>query len=82
LNVPVKPYAAHLKIVAMERAVLGWLDFDGRWLARFRRWLDGQPDRSSSELPLHDKIGRLALASAFIVVISSALAWAFVQMTK
>jgi hypothetical protein len=49
--------------------------FDGKWLARFRAWLDRHPRRGPSEIGIWHKIGRLALAFALIGILALPAIW-------
>ena len=48
---------------------------DGKWLARFRAWLDRHPRRDPSEIGILHKIGRLALAFALIGMLAAPAIW-------
>lgn len=38
-----------------------YLDFDGKWLDRFRRWIQGLPDKDFANATFAEKCGRLLL---------------------
>lgn len=50
-------------------------DFDGRWLARFRAWLDRRPQRNFDELSLAGKLGRLAWGIGAVAIVLAPLVW-------
>jgi hypothetical protein len=49
--------------------------FDGKWLARFRAWLDRHPRKDPSQIGTLHKIGRLALALALIGILAAPAIW-------
>jgi hypothetical protein len=54
-----------------------WFDFSGLGphLARFRRWLNQQPDRDFAELDAWEKSGRLALILIALSVLCGPVIW-------
>ena len=57
---------------------LGSADF-GPALARFQRRLDERRVQSFAELTLLDRIGRLALIAAALLVVSAPLLWLLIR---
>jgi hypothetical protein len=47
-----------------------YLDFDGKWLARFRKWIDGLPDRDFKKASVAEKCVRLLLIGTALAVIA------------
>jgi len=53
--------------------LLGWLF--GWPLARFRRWLDRQPDRDPSQISSVERFGRLTLGMTLTLCVLIPLGW-------
>jgi hypothetical protein len=56
---------------------MDWLDFSGldQHLARFRRWLNQQPDRDFTELGVWERSGRLALILIILAALCGPVIW-------
>jgi hypothetical protein len=55
-----------------------YLDFDGKWLDRFRKWIIGLPDRNFKDASLIDKVGRLILIG-IALALCLILLWIFLR---
>ena len=46
-----------------------YLDFDGKWLGRFKSWIEGLPDKDFKSATLVEKLGRILLIAIVLAVV-------------
>lgn len=52
-----------------------YLDFDGKWLGRFRAWIERLPDKTFQEATIPEKIGRILMIVAVLAMFFAPLWW-------